>query len=155
MIEANEYVAAVFATLLTVAVDGYNDTPEQSAARTWMEHIQAVESRSELGKASIFDKPQKLACGGRLDRRTMIEHWAAHPSLPCWTRVEVTSLDTGKSVEVTIVDRGPYVVGRIIDLTPGAAKAIGLTKKQGVVPVRITWKPLNQKPPELIRRRRR
>lgn len=51
---------------------------------------------------------------------------AAHKSLPFGARVRVTNRKTGRSVVVTIVDRGPFVRGRIIDLTPAAARAIGL-----------------------------
>ena len=56
---------------------------------------------------------------------------AAHKRLPFGTRVEVTSLGSGKTVIVKITDRGPYRRGRVIDLTPAAARQInsdGLTK---------------------------
>ncbi len=51
---------------------------------------------------------------------------AAHPSLPFGTKVRVTNSHTGRSVVVRINDRGPFVKGRIIDLSPAAAKAIGV-----------------------------
>jgi rare lipoprotein A len=51
---------------------------------------------------------------------------AAHRTLPFGTRVTVTSLHNGRSVVVRIVDRGPFVRGRIIDLSPAAARAIGM-----------------------------
>jgi len=51
---------------------------------------------------------------------------AAHRTLPFGTMVRVTNTGTGKSVVVRINDRGPFVKGRIIDLTPGAARAIGI-----------------------------
>jgi rare lipoprotein A len=53
---------------------------------------------------------------------------AAHCTLPFGTRVLVTNVTSGSSVIVTIRDRGPFVRGRILDLSPGAARAIGLTK---------------------------
>jgi rare lipoprotein A len=40
--------------------------------------------------------------------------------------VRVTNKRNGQSVKVTITDRGPFVRGRVIDLTPAAAKAIGM-----------------------------
>lgn len=51
----------------------------------------------------------------------------AHPTLPFGTRVRVTNLANHRSVEVVVNDRGPAVPGRIADLSPAAAKAIGLT----------------------------
>jgi rare lipoprotein A len=51
---------------------------------------------------------------------------AAHPSLPFGTKVRVTNQHTGRSVVVRINDRGPFVKGRVIDLSPAAAKAIGV-----------------------------
>jgi hypothetical protein len=51
---------------------------------------------------------------------------AAHPSLPFGTKVRVTNKHTGRSVVVRINDRGPFVKGRVIDLSPAAAKAIGV-----------------------------
>lgn len=62
---------------------------------------------------------------------------AAHPTLPFGTRVEVRSIDTGRTVVVRINDRGPFVGGRIIDLSRAAAEAIGLIGS-GVAPVRLT-----------------
>jgi rare lipoprotein A len=52
---------------------------------------------------------------------------AAHPTLPFGTRVTVTNSHTGSSVVVRINDRGPFVRGRVIDLSPAAARAIGVS----------------------------
>jgi len=69
---------------------------------------------------------------------------AAHKSLPCGTRVRVTTRDrsgTVRSAILTITDRGPYVRGRIIDVSPDAARVLGLispgssTRGPGVLPV--------------------
>lgn len=62
---------------------------------------------------------------------------AAHKTWPLGCRVRVTNLSNGRSAVVRINDRGPYIRGRIIDLTPTAAAAIGLSKRQGLVKVRI------------------
>jgi rare lipoprotein A len=51
---------------------------------------------------------------------------AAHKTLPFGTRVRVTNTRNGRSVVVTINDRGPFIRGRIIDLSPAAARAIGI-----------------------------
>jgi rare lipoprotein A len=52
---------------------------------------------------------------------------AAHRTLPFGTRVTVTNSHTGSSVVVRINDRGPFVRGRVIDLSPAAARAIGVS----------------------------
>jgi rare lipoprotein A len=60
---------------------------------------------------------------------------AAHKTLPFGTRVRVTNKRNGRSVVVRINDRGPFIKGRIIDMTPGGARAIGLS---GLAPVTVT-----------------
>jgi peptidoglycan lytic transglycosylase len=59
---------------------------------------------------------------------------AAHRTLPFGTMVTVTNDHTGSSVVVRITDRGPFVRGRIIDLSPAAARVIGVS---GVSPVSL------------------
>jgi rare lipoprotein A len=49
----------------------------------------------------------------------------------------VTNLATGRAVRVLITDRGPYGKGRDLDLSAAAAQAIGLTREEGEVPVKI------------------
>jgi rare lipoprotein A len=49
---------------------------------------------------------------------------AAHRTMPFGTRITVCHRGC---VVVRINDRGPFVAGRHIDLTPAAARAIGLT----------------------------
>jgi rare lipoprotein A len=51
---------------------------------------------------------------------------AAHRSLPFGTRVTVVNQSTGRSIVVRINDRGPFVRGRVIDLSPAAARALGV-----------------------------
>jgi len=65
-------------------------------------------------------------CGSRTangERVNCSAMTAAHRRLPFGTRVRVCH---GKCVTVRINDRGPWVRGRDIDLTPAAARAIGL-----------------------------
>jgi rare lipoprotein A len=52
---------------------------------------------------------------------------AAHRTLPFGTRVTVTNSHTESSVVVRVNDRGPFVRGRVIDLSPAAARAIGVS----------------------------
>jgi rare lipoprotein A (peptidoglycan hydrolase) len=91
----------------------------------------------QLGEASYYGKGfqgRKMASGKRFNRHART---AAHPTLPLGTQAKVTNLETGQAVRVLITDRGPYVQGRDIDLSPAAAQAIGLTKAEGEVPVKI------------------
>jgi rare lipoprotein A len=60
---------------------------------------------------------------------------AAHRTLPLGTRLLVSY--EGRSVRVTINDRGPYVEGHDLDLSPAAAREIGLVGP-GTAPVRVT-----------------
>lgn len=50
------------------------------------------------------------------------------------SQARVTNLGNGRSVTVRITDRGPWLRGRVIDLSPAAARAIGL---HGLCRVRV------------------
>lgn len=94
--------------------------------------------KPQVGKASVYAKKfagRKMASGKPMDPR--LDN-AAHKTLPLGSKARVTNLDTGKSAVVTIEDRGPHVRGRIVDLSPATAEEIGLTRKEGVAPVRVT-----------------
>lgn len=69
---------------------------------------------------------RRTASGERMNCASMT---AAHRTLPFGTRVTVCHQGC---VTVRINDRGPFVRGRHIDLTPAAARAIGL-RQNGVV----------------------
>ena len=91
----------------------------------------------ETGHACIYSKSLcggMVATGGRLDCEKFT---AAHRTFKFGTQVRVTNLDNDKSVIVTINDRGPYSKKYIIDMTPSAAKKIGLTHANGRVHVKI------------------
>jgi rare lipoprotein A len=60
---------------------------------------------------------------------------AAHKSLPIGSIVTVHNQHNGRAVTVRINDRGPYVTGRVIDLSPGAARVLGV---DGLAPVSLT-----------------
>lgn len=91
--------------------------------------------RKEAGKASIYAHSfdgHKMADGKVYSPHANV---AASKSLPLGTVAKVTNLETGKSTEVKVEDRGPFVSGRVVDLTPHAAREIGLTGKEGLAPV--------------------
>jgi rare lipoprotein A len=86
-------------------------------------------AHAQSGIASMYGKGdgyawRKTASGERMNPNAMT---AAHRTLPFGTRVTVTNKRNGKRVTVRISDRGPFVRGRIVDLSPAAARAIGLT----------------------------
>lgn len=60
---------------------------------------------------------------------------AAHRTMNFGAKVRVTHLRNGRSVVVVITDRGPFIKGRCIDLSPTAARKIGLG--YSLAPVRL------------------
>ena len=74
------------------------------------------------GIASVYND-QRTASGERMRPDTMT---AAHRSLPFGTQVTVFNRHNGRSAVVRINDRGPFVRGRVIDLSPAAARALGI-----------------------------
>lgn len=74
---------------------------------------------------SIFD-PEKMTAASR--------------KYPLGTRLLVKCLRTGKSVIVLINDRGPWNDKFQLDLSEGAARAIGITKRLGWGWVEVTPK---------------
>ena len=80
----------------------------------------------QRGRISYYDASftgKRTANGETFDseRLTM-----AHRTLPFGTLVRVTNMENQQSVEVIVNDRGPYVAGRIADLSPAAARRIGM-----------------------------
>lgn len=105
-------------------------TPLQTFAK--VKHKQYVKTvkvqKSQMGMASFYAAKfhgRRTANGEIFNKNGLT---AAHRTLKFGTKVKVTRIKTGKSVIVRINDRGPFVRGRIIDLTPAAAKKIGLIK---------------------------
>jgi len=79
---------------------------------------------AQSGIASVYGYDGgKTASGERMSNAALT---AAHRTLPFGTMVRVTNSRTGRSVVVRINDRGPFVAGRIIDLTPAAARELGM-----------------------------
>lgn len=77
---------------------------------------------SHYGKGDGF-AGKRTASGERMNPAALT---AAHKSRPFGSRVAVTNLHNGRSVTVRVNDRGPFVKGRCIDLSPAAARAIGM-----------------------------
>jgi rare lipoprotein A len=83
------------------------------------------------GIASVYHDPI-TANGEHMNPNAMT---AAHKSLPMGSMVTVHNNRNGRSTTVRINDRGPYVTGRVIDLSPGAARVLGV---DGLAPVSLT-----------------
>jgi rare lipoprotein A len=113
--------------------NGAGSAKEQiSSAREHAHREHAKETPgASSGIASSYGESAQTASGERFDANELT---AAHRSLPFGTRVRVTNHSNGRSVIVTINDRGPFVGGRIIDVTPAAARALGMS---GLAPVTI------------------
>ena len=74
------------------------------------------------GIASVYHDPI-TANGEHMNPNAMT---AAHKTVPFGSRVTVYNRRNGRSATVRINDRGPYVTGRVIDLSPGAARVLGV-----------------------------
>jgi rare lipoprotein A len=99
---------------------------------SWTTHEHATGAQgTSFGLASSYGEGSQTASGERFNANQLT---AAHRTLPFGTRVRVTNRSNGRSVVVTINDRGPFVGGRIIDVTPAAARALGMS---GLAPVEI------------------
>jgi rare lipoprotein A len=86
----------------------------------------AAAAAAQTGLAAVYsDRLQghKTANGERYDRARLT---AAHKTLAFGTMVKVVNTKNQKTVTVRINDRGPTQAGRILDLTPAAARAIGI-----------------------------
>jgi rare lipoprotein A (peptidoglycan hydrolase) len=89
------------------------------------------------GKATIY--PNALNGHETSSGETFhqVDHTAASNKLPLGTDIKVTNLKNGRSTDVTVNDRGPALGSRKIDLSKKAASEIGLSHKEGKVPVAI------------------
>ena len=86
----------------------------------------------ERGRISYYADAfagRTTASGERFDPEALT---MAHRALPFGTRVRVTNLENQRTVEVVVNDRGPAIRGRIADLSPAAARRLGMVV-EGIV----------------------
>jgi rare lipoprotein A len=120
--------AALTAALACVIATGVEISSSAAAELTYFHrngklHLVNTDHNGGLqGIASVYHD-RITANGEHMDPNAMT---AAHKSLPMGSRVKVTNKSNGRSVTVRINDRGPYVTGRVIDLSPGAARVLGV-----------------------------
>jgi rare lipoprotein A len=126
------WFAAVCLTLIASPALAQSTTSRDSTHTTAKKKV-ITGKASFYGGSDGFDG-QTTANGDTFDHH---DHTAAAKSIPLGSTAKVTNLKTGKSTTVTVTDRGPYVPGRKIDLSKDAAREIGITKKEGVAPVKI------------------
>ena len=80
----------------------------------------------ESGLAAVYNDRltgRKTASGEKYDRNKLT---AAHKALPFGSNVRVTNPANKKSVVLRINDRGPTQAGRVLDISPAAARALGI-----------------------------
>ena len=91
-----------------------------------------IKTKGFSGLASFYTESRRVAAGGRYNPKGLT---AAHRALPFGTRVRLVDPKSGRTVVVTINDRGPFRRGRVIDISPAAARALGMINR-GVIYVR-------------------
>jgi rare lipoprotein A len=96
-------------------------------------------SLNDSGIASVYSG-QHTASGEHMNSGAMT---AAHRTLPFGTKVTVVNHGNGRSAVVRINDRGPFVRGRVIDLSPAAARVLGI---DGLTSVSLTTPPKAHRP---------
>ncbi len=83
----------------------------------------------ESGLAAVYNDKlngRKTASGEKYNRNKLT---AAHKTLPFGSNVRVTNVANKKSVVLRINDRGPTQAGRVLDISPAAAKALGISPR--------------------------
>jgi rare lipoprotein A len=116
-------LAAILPVAIVLIACGF-PIPSASAGET--------KAQSFSGLCAFYSESGQVASGGRFDPNGLT---AAHRTLPFGTRIRVTDAKTGRTVIVTINDRGPFGKGRVLDLSPAAAKALGMIDR-GVIYVK-------------------
>lgn len=113
------------------------ETHHARVAASAGKHAKAADAKDvSHGIASVYARSlvgRRTANGERLDMEHMT---AASLKLPLGTVVTVTNRRNGRKATVRVNDRGPYTKRFVIDLSPAAAKALGLGRK-GTTPVEI------------------
>ncbi len=130
-------VILVLSSVTSAKTTHHHHRPTTSAAHRLTGHSKVVGAKTQTGVASVYARQhqgKKTASGERFDEHKLT---AASKTLPLHSKAKVTNLKTGRSVDVTITDRGPYAKHRVIDLSPAAAKQVGIDKKEGVAPVEV------------------
>lgn len=131
-------LAAALACVLATGVGISPSLAKPYSSATDLKHESAAFARATKadfgsalsGVASVYHD-RITATGEHMNPNAMT---AAHKTLPLGSMVTVRNNRNGRSLTVRINDRGPYVRGRVIDLSPGAARVLGV---DGLAPVSL------------------
>lgn len=126
--------AALVLAIASVASHAQTAPTSPSPAVTAAASADASALQGKLAYYSSKFAGRKTASGERFDPNALT---MAHKTLPFGTLVRVTNVANKKSVVVRVNDRGPTQADRIGDLSPAAAKRIGMTRS-GVVEASLT-----------------
>jgi rare lipoprotein A len=107
-----------------------------ATASTHRHHHLDRSGRTQHGVASYYGPglAGKKTASGRTFKPNRLT--AASRTLPLGAKARVVNKETGKSVDVTVTDRGPYTRHRVLDVSPKAARALGMTH-DGTAPVKV------------------
>ncbi len=126
-LQANSEGASLLGRLLAPFTGGSHGADQAGRATTGHGSLATEGS----GIASVYSGG-RTANGERMNPGAMT---AAHRTLPFGTAVTVVNRRNGRSAVVRINDRGPFVRGRVIDLSPAAARVLGI---DGLAPVSLS-----------------
>jgi len=123
----------------TAAVCFFSLAADTSIAQTATPKAQ-LKAPTLSGVASVYSYKShaRSASGEIINAASMV---AAHRTLRFGTQVRVTNRRNGRSVVVRIIDRGPFIPGRVIDLSPAAAREIGMGWGIGPVTLAVIGNP--------------
>ena len=98
--------------------------------------LKTAEGYVERGVASWYGPDFHGGLTSNRESYDMYQMSAAHKTLPlpCW--VEVTNLENGRKARIRVNDRGPFTGARIADVSPAAARLLGMIRA-GLVTARI------------------
>jgi rare lipoprotein A len=130
-------VRNIFASVVAACIFLFGAETAGAAALAAKQKAQS-KTPALIGLASVYayKKRSRSASGELINFKSLV---AAHRTLRFGTQVRVTNRRNGKSVVVRIIDRGPFIRGRVIDLSPAAAREIGLG--WGIAPVTLAVVP--------------
>jgi len=145
------FTAAALMLLVTVAGSTAQGTEGSHAksdpspkAHRWM----------QIGKASWYGRQfqgHRTASGEAFDLNMLT---CAHRTLPIGSLLRVTNLSNRRSIMVRVNDRGPVPSGVIVDLSYGAARSLGFSRRgsahvrlervEGAEAAQLDWPELNR-----------
>lgn len=99
----------------------------------------------QVGYARVFGEDRRGAGtpNGEQVNPDIIE--VAHQTLPMPSYVEITHLDTGRTILARVNNRGPMTTGAIVELSPAAARELGIETASTPVRVRRVNPPMPER----------